>query len=281
MVLTVSQAETTSLDLPDTTAEILTQQAARIDADAVLRVIDSLAAAEGRLRYALSKRIFFEIALVRAIKAREAVGIDGILKKLNELKAGGATATVSHPSPPSPVPAASKPGRQASAKPSSSSSAPAKAKETTSPKATAVAVEESPSGDLDQAWAAAVSHLGKVAPLAKTYLVGTRPLGIKGTVITIGFDPEFAERREFVDTGKNRELLQGKLREQLHREVTLKFEVSDEVSVGAGTVEPASATSSKQAAPRRAAAGSDEFRDDPLIKQALEVFKGTIVEVRK
>ncbi len=275
MVLRVSDAAAGDLDLPDTTVEVLQQQAERIDADAVLRVIDSLAAAEGRLRYALSKRIFFEIALVRAIKSREAVGIDGILRKLNELKQGGGLAAAETPNG---KPRTANPGSTTTSRPAPASAA--------SPAAADVGEDSPPAtDDLDAAWAYAVEHLGKVTPLARTYLVGTRPLGIKGNVVIIGFDPEFADRREFVDTGKNRELLQGKLREQLGHGVTLKFEISDEVSVDAALPEPAPAEKSAGAAPRRrkskSATGADEFRDDPLIKKALEVFKGTIVEVRK
>src|SRR6266446_755533 len=86
LVVTLGEEGIASLQLPDTEIERLKAQAKRTDSDAVLRIIDALAAAEGRLRYALSKRVFFEIALVKAVKARDMVGIDGLLKKLNELK---------------------------------------------------------------------------------------------------------------------------------------------------------------------------------------------------
>ena len=143
---------------------------------------------------------------------------------------------------------------------------------------------------VEDAWAYAVEHLGKVTPLAKTYLVGARPLRLQGDVVVIGFDPEFAERREFVDNARNRELLQSKLGEKLRMNVSLKFEITE------GDAEPlatssASASKAPAAAPLKPAANGpatagagknmEEFRNDPLIKKALEVFKGTIVEVRK
>ena len=86
LVVTLGEDGVQSLQLPGTEIDLLQAQAKRVDADAVLRIIDALSAAEGRLRYALSKRVFLEIALVKAVKARELVGIDGVLKKLNELK---------------------------------------------------------------------------------------------------------------------------------------------------------------------------------------------------
>ena len=242
--MTLGGAGATVLDLPETEAELVKAQAKRIDSDAVLRMIDALAAAEGRLRYALSKKIFFEIALVKAIKARQMVGIDGVIGKLNELKAqlaGGGTAA---------------PSRQ-----------PAATKQTAaSDKATASGAAAQPAASLEEAWEYAVEHLGKVTPLAKTYLVGTRPLGMKGNTVIVGFDPEFADRREFVDTGRNRELLQAKLREKLRLDVSLKFEIA----------EPGAP---KAAGPVKK--NPEDFKDDPLIKKALEIFKGTVVEVRQ
>src|SRR6266478_4887015 len=97
LVVTLGAEGVASLQLPDTEMELLLAQAKRTDSDAVLRIIDALAAAEGRLRYALSKRIYFEIAIVRAIKARQMVSLDAVLKKLNELKAGTPTMPAERP----------------------------------------------------------------------------------------------------------------------------------------------------------------------------------------
>jgi DNA polymerase-3 subunit gamma/tau len=234
--------------------ELLQTQAQRIESDTVLRIIDAFAAAEGRLRYALSKRIFFEIALVKAIKAREMTGIDAVLKKLNELKSGGVAATVPAAPRPSPV------------RPRPESAAETAATTTSVP--------------LDEAWEYAVEHLGKVTPLAKTYLVGTRPLRLEGNVVVIGFDPEFADRREFVDTGRNRELLQSKLKEKLRMDISLRFEVTEGATPVRQPVSPAKpAEVVKGTAPAKKDVG--DFKNDPLIKKALEIFKGTIVDVRK
>ncbi len=242
LVMTLGGEGSELVDLPETELELVKKQAQRIDSDAVLRMIDALAAAEGRLRYALSKRILFEIALVKAIKARQMVGIEGVLKKLNELK--GNVSTVPNPLPSTPA---------------------------------TVRVATASSATIEEAWEYAVEHLGRATPLAKSYLVGTRPLGMKGSVLTIGFDPEFADRREFVDRPRNIELLQSKLKEKLRMDVTLKLEVS-EVTTPALT-KPAAA--SKARAPETSKKSPDDFKDDPLIKKALEIFKGTIVDVRK
>jgi DNA polymerase-3 subunit gamma/tau len=250
------------IELPETEVDLLKAQAQRIDSDAVLRVIDALAATEGKLRYALSKRILFEIAVVKAIKAREAVSLDALLKKLNELKSGLL------PSRGSPDTCVGAPG------PVPSRSRPVPAAETAA---------STTSVSLPEAWAYAVEHLGKVTPLAKTYLVGARPLRLQGNAVVIGFDPEFAERREFVDTARNRELLQSRLGEKLRMNVSLKFEIADSAAEPPATPSALGPTARVTPAANEAPVGKnlDEFRNDPLIKKALEIFKGTIVEVRE
>jgi DNA polymerase-3 subunit gamma/tau len=255
LVMTLGAEAAQLVDAPDTELVLLRAQAQRTDNDAVLRMMDALTAAESRLRYALAKRVFLEIALVRAIKAREMVGIDGVLKKLNELKSGIATMPV--------TPAATRPVAEAAPVTSAPATAPV-----------------APPASVEDAWAYAVEHLGKVTPLAKAHLVGVKLLGLKGSVLTIGFDPEFAERMKFVDVPRNRELLQTRLKEKLRTDVTLRFELSED----AAPVIPSRLAKAADAKPMPATTGKggvEDYRNDPLIKKALEVFKGTIVEVRK
>ena len=259
LIVTLGAEGVASLQLPESEMDLLLAQAKRTDSDAVLRIIDALAAAEGRLRYALSKRVFFEIALVKAVKARDMVGIDGLLKKLNELKGGVPSSPqridvpVAKAAPVTPV------NHVREAAPTNSSAA------------------------VDEAWAYAVEHLGKVTPLAKSYLVGAQPLGLRGNVLVVRFDPEFADRKEFADHPRNIEILQGKLKEKLRMDVALKFEVGEATTAPAPKASTSSptkpGTSAKPAEPAKM--NVDDFKNDPLIKKALEIFKGTIVEVRK
>jgi DNA polymerase-3 subunit gamma/tau len=258
LVVTLGEEGIQSLSLPETEIDLLRAQAKRVDADAVLRIIDALSAAEGRLRYALSKRVFLEIALVKAVKARELVGIDGVLKKLNELKGQVVIGASTTSLPLVHEPKASKP------------SAPAPQHHDSEP------VSADSPVSLEKAWAYAVEHLGKINPIVKSYLVGTRPLGMQGNVLVVGFDQEFADRKEFADKPRNIEVLQASLKEKLRMDVALKFEV-----VRSATPPPARAPSAPVKGTEPVKKSLDEFKNDPLIKKALEIFKGTIVEVRK
>jgi DNA polymerase-3 subunit gamma/tau len=102
-------------------------------------------------------------------------------------------------------------------------------------------------------------------------------------VLVVRFDPEFADRKEFADHPRNIEILQASLKEKLRMDVALKFEVGE-----AATAPAPKATASSPAKPGASAKAAepakmnvDDFKNDPLIKKALEIFKGTIVEVRK
>jgi hypothetical protein len=127
LVLSLAGGE---LDVTEADLELLQDQVKRVDSDAVLRIIDALSGAEGRLRYALSKRIYLEIAIIRAIKARQMVSLDVVLKRLNELKAG----TTALPAE----------------RPKTGNSSPA------------------PAGSIEEAWTYALEHLGKTTPMAKS-----------------------------------------------------------------------------------------------------------------
>lgn len=250
LVLTIGESAAADLDVADSTLQTMRQQAQRLDTDAVLRMLEALSAAENRLRYAMSKRILLEIALIKAIKARQAIGLDAVIRRLTELKMAGSTVAVT------------------------------KGVVGTNP-APAVTTDR---GDvaLSDLWEAAVEHLGKVTPLAKNCLVGTKPLGWAGAVLRVGFDPAFADRMEFVMHARNVEVLTTYLRERLRKDVSIKFEPVEEIRQPVAPATPPGPRSLKlQETPPPTTVNFEEFRNDPMIKKALEIFKGTIVEVRK
>ncbi len=120
-------------------------------------------------------------------------------------------------------------------------------------------------------------------------------------LFTIGFDPEFEEHIGLVDNARNHTLLQTKLSELGHPNMQLKFikaerpegAVAAAVEVAPEPVKAAAAAPVTAAKPAVAAAApapreksvavpfnKDDFKNDPLIQKALEIFKGKIAEVR-
>ena len=123
-------------------------------------------------------------------------------------------------------------------------------------------------------------------------------------VFTIGFAPEFEEHIGLVDNSKNHALLQTKLSELGHPNSQIKFIKAEapERRVNPIAATPANAPSAPAASPKATSTAApkaapspaptakdrpapmafnkDDFKNDTLIQKALEIFKGTIVEVR-
>ncbi|MBC8002939.1 MAG: hypothetical protein H7X97_10165 [Opitutaceae bacterium] len=256
----------------------------------------------------MSKKIFLEVALLKAVQARNAVSIDTVLKQLGQLQASEKTT----PPPPAPV-AVPKPAIRAGNPVPEPAPAPVlndKPKTPLTPLSPSTGVAEpltaavEPTADLNELWAQLLDGVGRASPFTRTYLVEAHPVSLVKKVFTIGFDPEFADHIGLVDNSKNHALLQTKLKELGHPHCQIKF-IQAEQPVGrkSGTVaspagkagstptastDPGPAPRLKkdgvsaptQAKPEPVPFDKDDFKNDPLIQKALEVFKGQIVEVR-
>jgi len=157
--------------------------------------------------------------------------------------------------------------------------------------------------DLQTLWVRVLDAVGKASPFTKTYLLEAHPVSFAKGLFTIGFDPEFEDHIGLVDNARNHSLLQTKLSELGHPNLQFKFIKAEapllrpEVLLQP-TMTPAPApTPVPQAAPEPVQAAAptpppakpklasipfsqDDFKNDPLIQRALEIFKGQIVEVR-
>ena len=314
LIFQVSRGDLNLLEVSESEAATLKDQASSVGADGLTRILEVLTDAEIRLRDAASKKILLEVALLKAIEARKAVSLDAVLKRLQDLRSGKGPEIVSLSTPtaapaPKPFPAQS-PTRSASA----ISSPAAKAAVAPTPIAPAVAASsETPSApvaapaNLDELWARLLELVGRASPFTRSYLLEAHPVSFVKNVFTIGFSQEFEEHLGLVDNSKNHALLQTKLSELGHPNAQIKFikaEPSAEwkaaTTVSVPSEEPALAPTASQSrpapsAPPKAASpapapakdkpasisfSKDDFKNDPLIQKALEIFKGTIVEVR-
>jgi DNA polymerase-3 subunit gamma/tau len=253
-----------------------------------------------RLRDAISKKILVEVALLKAIEARNAVSIDAVLQQLQKLRKEDGGEVVSIPVPkPSPTPASSPKPFRAEATDNLSAPAPAFF-------SAAGEVHEQPSAssaaNLADLWTALVEAVGQISPFARTYFLEAHPVSFAKHLFTIGFDPEFEDHIALVDNARNHTLLQTKLGELGHPDVQFKFIKAEAPAAWRRVPEsvPSAAAAAKAAgqpianAPKPHAMSSapskeklssvpfnkDDFKNDPLIQKALEMFKGQIVEVR-
>ena len=293
LVFQVSRGDLKLIEVSETEGATLASQSVGITSDALARVMEVLTDAESRLRDAASKKIFIEVALMKAIQARHSVSLDVVLRQLTQLRDGSgsvaapAPAPVAAPRPVQPAPAPVPAPRAAAPAP-----APAVLQETPPP-----ARVPSGNSDLEKLWHNIIDAAGRVSPFTRSYFLEAHPVSLTKSVFTIGFDPQFADHLGLVDNAKNKTLIATKLAELGHAEMQVKFVVAEapEHRVIPAAVAPvptaalaAAAPSDKPApvaakpAPKTESTvlNPNDFKNDPLIKQALEIFKGTIVEVR-
>ena len=315
LIFQVSRGDLNLVEVSEAEAASLREQSAMADANALTRIMETLASAELRLRDAASKKILLEVSLLKAIEARNAVSIDSVLKRLQDLRGGGAGSPA--PAIPQPRPQAAapvqRPVQRVEAEPApqrveSRPAAPVAAAPAPAFQESAAPTEPSPSNDLETLWARLVEAAGRASPFVRSYLLEAHPVSFNKNILTIGFAPEFEDHIALVDNARNHTLLQTKLGELGHHNAQLKFvkaeRPANRVPVVVETPAPsaapaAAATPAKSAAPASAPGkpapapappakdkpasvpfNKDDFKNDPLIQKALEVFKGTIVEVR-
>src|SRR5450755_1034319 len=75
-------------DLNPELQKSLEAQAAMIETDRLLELIDQFAAAEGRMKWAPNKRLHFEVAVIKAIQTLSQVTLNEVIEKLAALRDG-------------------------------------------------------------------------------------------------------------------------------------------------------------------------------------------------
>jgi DNA polymerase-3 subunit gamma/tau len=306
LIFQVSRGDVRMLEISEAEATALGEQSKMAGTEGFTRILEVLAEAEMRLRDAASKKILVEVALLKAIEARNAISLDAVLKQLQNLREANGAEVVPLP-PPARAPAHTpKPFRAEPASTPPPAPLPPAAEfreEAGVPPAGAHAADS-----LGTLWADLVDAVGRASPFTRTYLLEAHPVGFNKRLFTIGFAPEFEDHLSLVDNPRNHALLQTKLAELGHPNTQIKFVKAEptaefraglttpalsapsvslqreETKTGGGT--PLAKTSTTAAAtptkekPAPVTFNKEAFKSDPLIQKALEIFKGQIVEVR-
>jgi DNA polymerase-3 subunit gamma/tau len=297
LIFQVSKGDLNLLEASEAEVSALKEQASLATTDAFTRVLEVLADAELRLRDAASKKILLEVTLLRAIEARNALSLDAVLKQLNQLR--GQSAPVAAVAPASaPIQAAVRPAQI------SAPVSPAIQKTVGAPPTPTPVVQSVPSvavaaDDLTSLWASLIAAVGRASPFTRGYLIDAHPVSFEKNTLIIGFDPEFSDHLGLVDNARNHTLITTKLAELGHHNAMIKF-VEAEAPAGWERKAVAATPSAIPAVPKNTtttanpieaapaaekktapiAFSKEDFKNDPLIQKALEIFKGTIVEVR-
>ena len=270
------------------------EQSERVPMEKVLDLIEQFAGAEGRMKWAVNKKMHFEVAAIRAIQILQSATLTEVLDTLTAMRGGQALpATSQTPRPaaprsePRPVavrpqPAAPTPRpAELTSRVAESDVAPApaaKPRAVEMPKIAepppvpapkiATKVEPPPAAasmSNDEFWQALVGTVRRDRKLISTALEAGAPTRIDGTSVQIGFPPAMEFSMELLEQG-HVEFLASAASAILGRKVKLTLELRD------GLV----AKSVAQPPPEVKLDPMEEFKRDPLIRKALDIFRAEV-----
>jgi DNA polymerase-3 subunit gamma/tau len=226
----------------------LAAQASLIENDRLLDLIDQFAQAEGRMKWAPNKKLHFEVAIIKAIQTLGQATLDEVIVKLGELRDGKPLAEKKTLSADAVVTIAS-PAR----KPAVFETA-----AVTTPRVAEAANGES---DVEEIWRSVYAKIPNTKAFVRNSAAAAHVLPSEGRHFVLGFSSDQRSTMDILATPTNRKLIETILREVSGKDWTLKFTVQENL--------PSKSEPSTQSA-------SENYMDDPLIREALEIFKGEI-----
>ena len=242
----------------------------------LLVLLDHFAETEARMRWASDKKLQFDVAVIKAAHLLEQVSLDDVIETLAALQSGT-------PPPPRPAakPAEPRPATRVAEKPA----APAPPQAAANPPAKSV---EEPAGksreavsiDASVAWDRVSSTYQssiKFRWLTKGVFAETRADGS----VLVQLPPTVSSELKSVVGEAGRKDAEAKLSEALGKKIKLMVEVSDhlaepEIAEPEAPAEVPLPASVEKIEPAAATDPMEEFKNDPLIKKALEIFAGEI-----
>ncbi|HEY5893804.1 MAG TPA: DNA polymerase III subunit gamma/tau [Chthoniobacterales bacterium] len=285
--LLVFQVDPGSLDreLPDSVRAVLQAQVALVAPAKLLDLIQQLSGAENRMKWAANKTLQMEIAIIRAAQTLRQSTLDEVLQTLQALRDGTPVAV----SPVQAAPPAVKAPPLAPPPPEPPKVLPSEPKTVEIPRASKaveastefepIAVPEPQPGKkavsaakpLEEFWPMVIRAVRSKRPLIQSIIESAVP-ELSGSVLTLAFtrDQEFAA--DSLKRPNNRAFLEGILTELRGEPTTVSTALRE------GLVAPEPIQIEEETAAE--ANPMDAFKNDPLIQQALELFKAEIQSVQ-
>jgi DNA polymerase-3 subunit gamma/tau len=228
--------------------------------DQLLELLDQFAAAEGRMKWVPNKKLHFEVAIIKAIQSLGQATLDEVIEKLGALRGGKAAATEKIVAGGVDAGAAgiTDSGRS-KLETSRVAESPAKYKVAESP------VDVHPA----RLWELLTAKIPPQKAFLRTCAAAAHAFGIEGRNFQLGFAPDDKAMMDILGTQANRKVLERLLREITGKDLTVNLSVRDDLP-------------SKHAARSEMAIASraEDFKDDPLIQEALQMFNAQIKQGR-
>jgi len=238
----------------------LAAHAELIATDRLLDLIDQLAAAEGRMKWAPNKKLHFEVAIIRAIQSLGQATLDEVIERLSELRDGGRARPPGAP-PTKPAAAGSDRGNEGS-RPQKAGITDLGYSKAETTRVAETAVQSQPNAD--ELWQKVLAKIPAKGFL-RTLSESIRPIGIDGRNFLLGHSPDDQSKVEALASPNNRRQLETLLREANGRDWSVRFVAKEGILppkvFGAGS---------------EAATSVESLKNDPLIQEALEMFNAQI-----
>ena len=265
-------------DLSRLTAEIIghlrdllvsqaTGGAASIPQGKLLVLIDHFSETETRMKWVADKKLQLDVAVIKALHLLDETSLSDVIETLTNMREGGAIDEAPEPAP--------KPRPAAPATPPASAAAPARIAEEKKLPPAAVDPQEAGVSAI-AAWESASGALAKKSLVRFGWLKeGVFEQFEKGELL-VRFPSGAKESSESIFMDQGRKDLEKQMSQTLGSTVRLAFEFD------AATPEPVEIEDYPQrvttsaAAPTKEEKPADDFKNDPLIKKALEIFKSTL-----
>ena len=257
----------------------LESQAAHAPMDKLLDLIEQFAAAESRMKWAPNKKMHFEVAVIKAIQMLQSATLTEVLETLTAIRGGvalppaekralppvqPAPALIPRAAPPiapPPVAKAPEPPKAAPIAPPMDILPPPKAElpkpAPEPPAVTAIATEDF--------WPGLITAVRRDRALISAWVEAGALVSIEATEVRIAFPTAQSFSRDFLEQS-HKPFLESAASALLGRKVAVRLEVRDGVAP------------TKVAPPEPVIARDlmEEFKDDPLIRAALEIFKAQL-----
>jgi len=252
----------------------LEAQAALIDTDRLLELIDQFAAAEGRMKWAPNKRLHFEVAVIKAIQTLSQVTLNEVIENLAALRDGKAPAAStgraaqSNAKPPEKIVAAAPAPRVAEKTPAKEAK--------TLPQPTPIPESEPTTVDHEAVWRKAVAETRSRRRLISGWVEMAHALGTDGRFFVIGFALEQKMAMESLSIPRTRDFLEALIKEISGQDWKIKFVLKEGLPVA---VAADFAAAPDLPAAKKSSDSQATFKDDPRIREALEIFEGEIKTV--
>ena len=234
-----------------------------ITTDRLLDLIDQFAAAEGRMKWAPNKKLHFEVALIRAIQSLSQATLDEVIENLSALREGGRVRLPGAPS----KDVVARGAESRAAKSAAGISDPGYNRSVRVAEQPSQYNAPEPSSNIDSAkvWQEVCAKIPAQKAFLRNSAAAAHVLGIEGRNFLLGFAPDQRSMMDILATQTNRKFLETLLHEITGKDWTVKLSVKEELP-------------SKQSSPSQTGKSSraDDFKDDPLIQEAIEMFKAEI-----